>query len=172
MSFSLPSALPLFDDRGHLTHPSKIGKNAHMRLKFLILASILLSACASAQDPKAYLSGKLLDVNSVPCGVDKGQSNHAAGTGVDAAGQATTQALCPEYVLATDDVTYRIISRNTKHPAPLPVGEDVRFRLQNGKMHLRVLALDNKEREYMVLSMTPRGESAADAAPIHLNHLQ
>lgn len=140
-----------------------------MRSKSLILAVIMLAACALAQEPKAYLSGKLLEMNSVPCGI-KGAPNSSA----EADGTIPAKAsslLCQEYVLETSEVTYRIVSRS-KHPVLLPVGEDVRFRLQNGKVLLRVPALDSKEREYMVLSMTPRGESAADAAPIHLNHLQ
>jgi hypothetical protein len=38
---------------------------------------------------------------------------------------------------------------------------------------LRVEDLDSKEREYIVVSMTPRTDStAADAAPPRLNHLQ
>jgi hypothetical protein len=39
-------------------------------------------------------------------------------------------------------------------------------------MIVRVQYIDNKEREYVVLSMTPRSESTADASPVHLNHLQ
>lgn len=40
-------------------------------------------------------------------------------------------------------------------------------------MILRVEDLDEKEREYTVVSMTPRTDaSTADAATPHLNHLQ
>jgi hypothetical protein len=40
-------------------------------------------------------------------------------------------------------------------------------------MLLRVEDLDNKERQYDVVSMTPRSDSStADASPVHLNHLQ
>ncbi len=145
-----------------------------MRSNSLILASILIAAGASAQDHKAYFVGKLLEMNSVECGSNKPASNPTQNSG---SVQQNPSSLCQEYVLETDEVTYRIVSGKTKHPELLPVGEDVRFRLQNGKMHLLVPALDSpalnsKEREYMVLSMTPRGERAADAAPIHLNHLQ
>lgn len=39
-------------------------------------------------------------------------------------------------------------------------------------MHLRVEDLDGKEREYLVVSMTPRSDSStADGAPSRLNHL-
>jgi hypothetical protein len=40
-------------------------------------------------------------------------------------------------------------------------------------MLVRVEDLDSKEREYIVVSMTPRSDStSADATPSHLNHLQ
>jgi len=37
---------------------------------------------------------------------------------------------------------------------------------------MRVEYLDNKERDYIVVSMAPRSESTADARPVRLNHLQ
>jgi hypothetical protein len=54
----------------------------------------------------------------------------------------------------------------------LPIGEQAQFRLAKDKLLLRVQALDSKEREYIVVSMTPRGDSTADASPARLNHLQ
>ena len=57
-------------------------------------------------------------------------------------------------------------------PEP-PVGDRAQFRLQKDKMRLRLEDLDSKEREYFVVSMTPRIDStAADATSIRLNHLQ
>jgi hypothetical protein len=53
------------------------------------------------------------------------------------------------------------------------VGEQAQFRLQKDKMLLRVEDLDNKEREYIVVSMTPRSDSStADASTSRINHLQ
>ncbi|HTU40654.1 MAG TPA: hypothetical protein VMF10_03025 [Candidatus Aquilonibacter sp.] len=143
------------------------GMNSNM-----ILACVLLAACACAQQPESYSIGKLLDMDSVQCGTHQALSNNTAHAADSVAAPTQAQAVCPEYVLETDEVTYKIVSRNAKHPAPLPIGEFARFRLKSGKMLLRVPALDNKEREYVVVSMTPRGQSAADASPIRLNHLQ
>ena len=140
-----------------------------MHSKSLTLAAILLAASAFAQQPKTYVSGKLLGMDSVQCGADKGIQNNLETANTS---PAKEQPLCPEYVLETDQVTYRVISRNTKHPAPLPIGELAQFRWQNGKMLLRVPAFDSKEREYIVVSAMPRGQSAADANVIRLNHLQ
>ncbi|MGB8117027.1 MAG: hypothetical protein WCF22_24835 [Candidatus Sulfotelmatobacter sp.] len=142
-----------------------------MDSKSVILASLLFAACAYAQQPKTYLSGKLVDMDSVQCGDQKHLSNDTVETTNSVVTPAESQ-VCPEYVLESGDVTYRILSRNAKHPAPLPIGEFAWFRLRNGKMLLRVPALDSKEREYIVVAMTPRGQSSADTSLIRLNHLQ
>ena len=51
---------------------------------------------------------------------------------------------------------YRIRPRDEKHPILLPVGENAQFRIEKDKLLLRVEDLDDKEREYSVVSMTPR----------------
>jgi hypothetical protein len=43
----------------------------------------------------------------------------------------------------------------------LPVGETAQFRIHKDKMLLRVPEADSKEREYVVLSMTPRTDVTA-----------
>jgi hypothetical protein len=53
-------------------------------------------------------------------------------------------------------VIYRIRPRDEKHPVLLPVGEKAQFRIQKDKMLLQVEDVDEKEREYSVVSMTPR----------------
>jgi hypothetical protein len=67
--------------------------------------------------------------------------------------------LCPEYLLQTDRILYRIRPKDEKHPALLPVGEKAQFRMDKDHMRLRVEDLDDKERDYIVVSMTPRGEA-------------
>lgn len=126
-----------------------------MRYKALVLASILLAATAYGKEPKAYQSGKLLQMDAVSCGAQK-----------------TQELRCQEYVLQTDTLDYRIRSRDAKHPVLLPVGERAQFRLEKDKMLVRVEYLDNEERAYIVVSTTPRSESTADASPVRVNHLQ
>ena len=41
----------------------------------------------------------------------------------------------------------------------LPVGETAEFRIRKDKMLLRVPEADGKEREYVVVSMTPRADA-------------
>jgi hypothetical protein len=145
-----------------------------MRYKSIVLASILLAATAYAKEPKAYQSGKLLQMDSVNCGVDEKDGKSFAGEmiGTDSGRKKTQELLCQEYLLQTDKMIYRIRPKDAKHPVLLPVGERAQFRLDKDKMLLRVEDLDSKEREYIVVSMTPRGDSAAAAGPARLNHLQ
>jgi hypothetical protein len=56
-------------------------------------------------------------------------------------------------------VIYRIRPRDEKHPVLLPVGEKAQFRIEKDKMLLQMEDLDAKEREYTVVSMTPRADS-------------
>jgi hypothetical protein len=139
-----------------------------------MLASILLVTTAYAKEPKAYQSGKLLQMDSIKCGVDEKDAKSFTGEmiGTDSGHKKTEELLCQEYVLQTDRVVYRIRPKDAKHPALLPVGEEAQFRIEKDRMLVRVEDLDSKEREYIVVSMTPRGESTADASPARLNHLQ
>jgi hypothetical protein len=145
-----------------------------MRYKLLVAASLLLAATAYAKEPKAYQSGKLLQMDSVSCGVDEKNAKSFTGEliGTDSSHKKTQEVLCQEYLLQTDKMIYRIRPKDTKHPVLLPVGERAQFRMDKDKMVLRVEDLDSKERDYIVVSMTPRSDSTADASPVRLNHLQ
>lgn len=146
-----------------------------MRFKLTLSVILLLSSFAVAKDPKAYQTGKLLQMDSVNCGLAEKDAKSFAGEmlGTDSGSKKTQEVLCQEYVLQAERVIYRIRPRDEKHPVLLPVGDQAQFRLQKDKMLLRVEDLDSKEREYIVVSMTPRSDaSSADATPSRLNHLQ
>ena len=53
---------------------------------------------------------------------------------------------------------YHIRPKDVKHPVLLPVGEQAQFRLDKDKLVLLVESLDSKERQYIVVSMTPRAD--------------
>ena len=68
---------------------------------------------------------------------------------------------------------YRIRPRDQEHPVWLPVGEQAQFRLQKGKMLLRVEEREGNQRQYIVLSMTPRADSSTDEpTTFRSNHIQ
>lgn len=146
-----------------------------MRSKLALCVVLSLGSAVFAKEPKAYQTGKLLQMDSVQCGMAEKDAKSFAGEmlGTDSGSKKTHEVLCQEYVLQSEHVTYRIRPRDEKHPVLLPVGEQAQFRLQKDKMLLRVEDLDNKEREYIVVSMTPRSDSSsADATPSRVNHLQ
>jgi hypothetical protein len=125
------------------------------------LLVILWTSLAYAKDRPVMQSGTLLQMDSVECGTDQKSGKTFAGEvlGTDAAHQKMHTLLCPEYLLQTDRILYRIRPRDEKHPALLPVGEKAQFRMDKDHMRLRVEDLDDKERDYTVVSMTPRGEA-------------
>jgi hypothetical protein len=129
-----------------------------------------LVSAGYAKELKPYQTGKLVQMDSVQCGVAEKDGEML---GSDSGSKKTHELLCQEYVLQSERVIFRIRPRDEKHPVLLPVGEQAQFRLQKDKMLLRMEDLDSKEREYIVVSMTPRSESStAEATPARLNHLQ
>jgi hypothetical protein len=127
-----------------------------MRLQY-VLAVMLIAAAAQAKEPKHYQSGKLVKMESVKCGTDAKDAKSFAGEmlGTDSTHMKTKELLCQQYVLETESVIYRIEPKDEKHPALLPIGEQAQFRLEKDKMRLRVEDGDDKEREYLVVSMSP-----------------
>jgi hypothetical protein len=132
-----------------------------MRSKVMLCAVLGLATVAYAKDPKAYQSGKLLQMDSVACGTSE----------KDAKAKKTQELLCQEYVLQADKVIYHIRPRDEKHPALLAVGAQAEFRIEKDKMKLR-MEDSTKELEFSVVSMTPRTDSDSADASTRPNHLQ
>jgi hypothetical protein len=137
-------------------------------MKKTILAALLMSAAVVAQgkDKPAYEKGILMQMDSASCGYAEKDNKTIAGEilGTDGEHKKTEQVLCQEYILQTDRLVYRIRAKDDKHPALLPVGESAEFRIHKDKMLLRVPESDIKEREYIVVSMTPRRDNSDVAA--------
>ena len=114
-----------------------------MRSRFVV-GAVLLASVAYAKEPKPHQGGKLLQMESVACGVDENSGKSLAGEiiGTDGAHKKTHELLCQEYILQSDKVIYRIRPRDEKHPVLLPVGEQAQFRMEKDKMVLRVEDLD------------------------------
>ena len=132
------------------------------RSKVMLCAVLGLATAAYAKDPKAYQSGKLLQMDSVACGTSESDKSSK---------KKTQELLCQEYVLQGERVVYHIRPRDEKHPSLLPVGGMAEFRMEKDKMKMH-MEDSSKELEYIVVSMTPRTDSAAADASSHLNHLQ
>jgi hypothetical protein len=131
-------------------------------MKRLLLTGLLLSAACSlqAKDKPDYEKGVLLQMDSTACGLSEKDGKSLTGEliGTDSQNKKTQQVLCQEYILQSDKIIYRIRPKDDKHPALLPIGETAKFRLHKDKLLLLVPEGDGKEREYIVVSMTPRAD--------------
>jgi hypothetical protein len=106
-------------------------------------------------------------MDSTACGMQEKGSKSLKGEilGTDGQSKNTREMLCQEYVLQSDRVVYRIRPKDEKHPALLPIGETAQFRIQKDKLILKVAeGSDDKEREYVVVSMTPRLDAPPQVA--------
>ena len=135
-----------------------------MKRAILVVVLMCVAGSMQAKDKPTYQKGVLLQMDSSSCGYAEKDGKTIAGEilGTDGQHKKTQEVLCQEYILKTDRLIYRIRPKDDKHPALLPVGESAEFRLHKDKMLLRVPEADGKEREYIVVSMTPRAD-AADA---------
>jgi hypothetical protein len=133
-----------------------------MRRIFTLAALALVALPLQAKDKHAYEKGVLMQMESSSCGYAEKDGKTLAGEilGTDGQHKNTKQVLCQEYTLQTDRITYRIRPKDDKHPALLPIGETAEFRIHKDKLLLRVIESDDKEREYQVVSMTPRTDVA------------
>ena len=135
-------------------------------MKHIIWCAVLCTSLAYAKDRPVAQSGTLLQMDAVGCGAEQRSGKTFAGEilGTDSAHQKTHTLLCQEYLLQTDRILYRIRPKDEKHPVLLPVGEKAQFHMDKDHMRLRVEDLDDKERDYIVVSMTPRAETTQVAA--------
>ena len=130
-----------------------------MKITIALCSLVLFAAPALlAKDPPNYDKGVLLSMESTMCGTSENGGKNMTGEilGTDSSHKKTQELLCQEYVLQGDRLTYRIRPKDDKHPLLLPVGESVQFRIEKDKMYLRNPEGDQKEHQYVVLSMKMR----------------
>ena len=132
--------------------------------RIVVLGAFFLVISAQAKDKPAYERGTLLKMDSASCGYAEQDNKTVAGEifGTDGQHKKTEQVLCQEYVLQTDRVIYRIRPKDDKHAVLLPIGETAAFRIHKDKLLLRLVESGDKEREYVVVSMSPRTAAAQD----------
>jgi hypothetical protein len=143
-----------------------------MQNRWLLIGLVVVASTAFAKEPKPYQTGTLLRMDAVRCGQAEKDAKSLGGEllGTDSSNKKSEEVLCQEYVLQTDTLTYRLRPRDEKHPALLPVGSNAQFRLDKDILRLRVEGLDDKEREYSVVSMAPRSDNQQAGAPPSQNH--
>ena len=134
-------------------------------MKLRALAVWLLFAGVCSAKEHEYQRGTLVSMDSSACGSQEKGSKTVAGEifGTDGQHKQTQELLCQEYILQADHVVYRIRPKDDKHPVLLPIGETAQFRISKDKLILRVPEINDKEHEYIVVSMTPRRPDNAAA---------
>ena len=134
-----------------------------MKFKVPIVLAVALTLLAGAP---LYAGGKKKDqqeramlekMEAVPCGAKQkglsGLGSFWASVGITDI--HSTEKLCPQYLLRTDDMDYRVRPMNMKHPEVLPIGQEVVFKIKKDRMLLKVPEGDKKMRPYEVVAMEP-----------------
>jgi hypothetical protein len=127
--------------------------------------SLILALTLAAAIP-ATAGGKKKDVperamlekmEAVPCGAkEKGVTG--LGTVWASAGIThvnSDEKLCPQYLVLSDQMEYHIRPTDTKHPAVLPVGKEIEFKIKKDRMFLKVADKDGKPQPYQVVAIKP-----------------
>jgi len=127
----------------------------------IAMALLCGATISAAREHDDYEKGTLLCMDSKSCGMQENGSSTVAGEilGTDGQKKKTQEVLCQEYVLQGERVVYHIRPKDDKHPMLLPIGETAQFRVRKDKLLVRVPEVDGKEREYIVVSMTPRTDT-------------
>ena len=134
-----------------------------MTFKVPIVLAVVLTLLAAAP---LYAGGKkknqqeramLEKMEAVPCGAKQkglsGLGSFWASVGITDV--HSTEKRCPQYLLRTDDMDYRVRPMNMKHPEVLPIGQEVVFKIKKDRMLLKVPEGDKKMRPYEVVAMEP-----------------
>jgi len=130
-----------------------------MRTKCWVLLGILLLALPAmgAKKKKQPARGMLEKMEAVPCGAkEKGFTGLGSIFGsVGIQDVHSTEKLCPQYLLRTDEMEYHIRPTDGKHPVILPVGKEGEFKIKKDHMFLKVPEGDKKTRNYQVVAIVP-----------------
>jgi hypothetical protein len=137
----------------------------------LVLVVVLMSALplgAGGKKKNQQQRAMLEKMEAVPCGANQkglsGLGSFWASVGVTDV--HSNEKRCPEYLLRTDDMDYRIRPMNLKHPIVLPIGHEVVFKIDKDRMMVSDPEGDKKMRSYEVVSIEPAGGPSRDNASL------
>src|SRR5437016_8715054 len=138
-----------------------------MKIGMVAILTFATTMGMPAKEAPAYEKDVLLQMDPSSGGYAEKDGKTIAGEifGTDGQHKNTKVVMCQEYILQAERVSYRIRPKDDKQPVLLPVGETAQFRIHKDKLVLRVPEADGKEREYFVLSMTPRSDVAVARKP-------
>ncbi len=141
------------------------------KIHSLLLVLILVSAIpVSANGKKKGQQRAMLEkMDAVPCGASqKGLSGLGSlWASVGLTHMSSTEKLCPQYVIRTDQMEYEIRPANLKHAVILPIGHEAVIKIKKNRMMLRVPdSGDHKMRSYQVVSIRPNPANADNSSSV------
>jgi hypothetical protein len=135
-------------------------------LTFVLVLSFFPQGTAADHKKNGAQRGMLEKMEAVPCGA-KQRGLNGLGSVFGSAGvehSSSTEKMCAQYLLRTDDMEYHVRPTDGKHPTVLPVGHEAEFRIKNDRMFLKVPDGDRKVRTYEVVAMMPLDNNAQNTA--------
>jgi hypothetical protein len=132
-------------------------------MRKVLAAVVILAGILEAKEGRRNHVGQLLSMDSVPCGPVETSTigNVLFGGAQTPQVQIHEEKLCPEYILQSEGLYYRIRPKDRHHPTLLPIGEQVQFHLRKDHMVLQVEDLGSEEIECSVLSIVPEKHGEA-----------
>jgi hypothetical protein len=131
-----------------------------------VIAGLLCVPAAHGRGKRNNHIGQLLRMETVHCGPDDAGALSKAIFGGPVPGPE--ERLCPEYILESEGLYYRIRPRNHKHPALLPIGEQAQFHFQKDRMLLQIEDFDDQTYEFTVLAIVPENHSQSFSSSTHV----
>jgi hypothetical protein len=121
------------------------------------MCALALAVPAFGRDKKHNNRAMIEKMEAVPCGA---KERGITGLGsvfasIGATHVDSTEKLCPQYLLRTDDMEYHVRPMDHKHPVILPVGQEGEFKISKDVMEVRIPDGDHKKRKYQVVAMKP-----------------
>jgi hypothetical protein len=124
----------------------------------IMLLALVCAIPAFAGDKKKHPDRAMIEqMEAVPCGAKErglsGLGSIFASAGITAVN--STEKLCPQYMLRSDDMEYHVRPLDHKHPSLLPVGKEGEFKLSKDILEMKIPDGDHKKRRYQVVAMKP-----------------
>jgi hypothetical protein len=130
-----------------------------MKGQFMLLSMCALTlAVPSFAGAKKHEARAMIEkMEAVPCGAkERGLTGlGSVWASIGATHVDSDEKLCPQYMLRTDDMEYRVRPLDHKHPVILPVGKEGEFKISKDVMEMRIPDGDHKKRRYQVVAMKP-----------------
>lgn len=137
-------------------------------MKRTLAAFVIFTAVLNAKEPPRNHQGVLLRMESVACGPSESNPVGNAIFGRPTVSDPSEERFCPEYILRSEGLLYRIRQRAGKHSNLLPIGATAQFRFNKFRMLLQVEDFDGRDYEFHVMAIIPEnhGDSVKHPADV------